>query len=134
MDKYPIPNVQDFTAHLHGCRVFSKLDLKKGYYQVKVADGDVCKTTVITPFGLWEFLRMPFGLRNAGQTFQRLMDQVLAGLDFVFVYLDDILIDVVFKYLPRKACCTKGLGARGMPPPTSPPPYALVWTCLHSTP
>jgi hypothetical protein len=92
VDKYPIPNVQDFTARLHGCRVFSKLDLKKGYYQVKVADGDVCKTAVITPFGLWEFLRMPFGLRNAGQTFQRLMDQVLAGLDFVFVYLDDILI------------------------------------------
>ncbi len=92
VDKYPIPNVQDFTAHLHGCGVFSKLDLKKGYYQVKVADGDVCKTAVITPFGLWEFLRMPFGLRNAGQTFQRLMDQVLACLDFVFVYLDDILI------------------------------------------
>ncbi len=72
--------------------MFSKLDLKKGYYQVKVADGDVCKTAVITPFVLWEFLRMAFGLRNAGQTFQRLMDKVLAGLDFVFVYLDDILI------------------------------------------
>jgi hypothetical protein len=92
VDKYPIPNVQDFTARLHGCWVFSKLDLKKGYYQVKVADGDVCKTAVITLFGLWEFLRMPFGLRNAGQTFQRLMDQVLASLGFVFVYLDDILI------------------------------------------
>jgi hypothetical protein len=59
---------------------------------VKVADGDVCKPAVITPFGLWEFLRMPFGLRNARQTFQQLMDQVLAGLDFVFVYLDDVLI------------------------------------------
>ncbi len=92
MDKYPIPNIQDFTTRLHGCRVFSKLDLKKGYYQVKVEDDEICKTAVITPFGLWEFLRMPFGLRNAGQTFQRLMYQVLAGLDYVFVYLEDILI------------------------------------------
>ncbi len=72
--------------------MFSKPDLKKGYYQVKVADCNICKTAVITPFGLWEFLRMPFGLRNAGQTFQGLMDQVLAGLDYVLVYLDDILI------------------------------------------
>ncbi len=88
MDKYPIPNVQDFTARL----VFSKLDLKKGYYQVKVTDGDVCKTVVITPFGLWEFLRMPFGLWNAGQNFQRLIDQVLVGLDYVFVFLDNMLI------------------------------------------
>jgi hypothetical protein len=92
VDKYPIPNVQDFTTHLHGCRVFSKLDLKKGYYQVKVANGNICKTVVIAPFGLWEFLRMLSGLRNAGQTFQWLMDQVLAGLDYVFVYLDAILI------------------------------------------
>ena len=57
VDKCPIPYVQDFTARLHGCQVFSKLDLKKGYYQVKVADGNICKTVVITPFGLWEFLR-----------------------------------------------------------------------------
>jgi hypothetical protein len=47
---------------------------------------------VITPFGLWKFLRMPFGLRNAGQSFQRFMDEVLSGLDFAFCYLDDILI------------------------------------------
>jgi hypothetical protein len=53
---------------------------------------DKPKTAVITPFGLWEFLRMPFGLKNAGQSFQRLMDRQMAGLDFVFVYLDDILI------------------------------------------
>ncbi len=47
---------------------------------------------VITPFGLWEFLRMPFGLRNTGQSLQRFMDDVLSGLDFAFCYLDDILI------------------------------------------
>ena len=50
------------------------------------------KTAIITPFGLWEFIRMPFGLRNAGQSFQRFMDEVLDGLDFCFVYLDDVLI------------------------------------------
>ena len=50
------------------------------------------KTTIITPFGLYEFLRMPFRLKDAAQTFQQLMDMVCLGLDFVFVYLDDILI------------------------------------------
>jgi hypothetical protein len=72
--------------------VFTKLDLCKGYYQVPVRPQDVPKTAVVTPFGLFEFLRMPFGLWNAGQTFQRLMDEVLAGLPFVFCYLDDVLI------------------------------------------
>jgi hypothetical protein len=52
----------------------------------------LCKTAIITPFGLYEFLRMPFGLKNAAQAFQRLMDGVLRGVDFVFVYLDDILV------------------------------------------
>jgi len=53
---------------------------------------DIPKTAVITPFGLFEFLRMPFGLKNAAQTFQHLMDSVLRDLPFVFVYLDDILV------------------------------------------
>jgi hypothetical protein len=90
-DRFPVPNIQDFTARLHGCMVFSKLDLRKGYYQVPVRAEDIPKTAVITPFGLWEFLRMPFGLKNAGQSFQRLIDRLMASLDFVFVYLDDIL-------------------------------------------
>ena len=53
---------------------------------------DILKTAIIIPFGLFEFLRLTFGLRNAGSTFQRLMDRVLAGLAFAFVYLDDIII------------------------------------------
>ncbi len=91
-DSYPLPNIQDLSSRLHGCSVFSKLDLRKGYYQILVQEGDIHKTAVITPFGLWEFLRMPFGLRNAGQSFQRFMDKVLSGLDSAFCYLDDILI------------------------------------------
>ena len=91
-DRYPVPNMQDLTARLHGSTIFTKLDLKKGYYQVPVNHRDIQKTAVITPFGLYEFLQMPFGLTNAGQTFQRLMDRFGAGMDFVFIYLDDILI------------------------------------------
>jgi Reverse transcriptase (RNA-dependent DNA polymerase) len=74
------------------CTVFTKLDLRKGYHQVPVHPKDVGKTAIITPFGLFEYIRMPFGLRNAGQTFQRLMDSVLQGLPYCFIYLDDVLI------------------------------------------
>jgi transposase InsO family protein len=91
-DKYPLPNMADLSARLAGCSLFTKLDLQKGYLQVPVAAADVPKTAVITPFGLFEFVRMPFGLKNAGMTFQRLMDSILNGLPFVFVYLDDILV------------------------------------------
>ena len=91
-DRYPIPRIHDFTANLAGMVIFSKVDLIRGYHQVPVNPDDVPKTAVITPFGLFEFLRMPFGLKNAAQTFQRLMDSILQDLDFLFVYLDDILV------------------------------------------
>jgi Reverse transcriptase (RNA-dependent DNA polymerase)/RNase H-like domain found in reverse transcriptase len=91
-DKYPLPNMADFAARLGGCRVFSKLDLNKGYLQVPVAEADIPKTALITPFGLFEFVRMPFGLKNAGMTFQRMMDAIFADLPFVFIYLDNVLI------------------------------------------
>jgi hypothetical protein len=91
-DKYPLPNMADLAARLDGCRLFSKLDLRKGYLQVPVAAEDVAKMAIITPFGLFEFTRMSFGLRNAGMTFQQLMDSVLGTLPFAFVYLDDILV------------------------------------------
>lgn len=91
-DRYPVPHIQDFSVHLAGAKVFSKVDLVRGYHQVPVHPQDVPKTAVITPFGLFEFLRMPFGLKGAAQTFQRLMDSVLRGMSFLFVYLDDILV------------------------------------------
>ncbi len=55
-------------------------------------EDDIQKTAITTPFGLFEFLRMTFGLRNAGNTFQRWMDRILGGLDFVFTYLDDVIV------------------------------------------
>ena len=91
-DRYPVPRIQDFTAQLAGCVIFSKVDLVRGYNQIPVRPKDIPKTAVITPFGLFEFLCMPFGLKNAAQTFQRFMDQVLSGLTFVFDYLDDMLV------------------------------------------
>ena len=91
-DRYPVPNIQDFTANLAGCKIFSKLDLIKGYYQVPMAPEDIEKTAVVTQFGLFEFLVIPFGLINSGCTFQRLMDEVLGDLPHSFVYVDDVLI------------------------------------------
>ena len=66
-----------------GSRYFTKLDLNTAYYQVPVAPEDVPKTTVTTPFGLFEFVGMPLGLRNATQTFQRYMDSLFRDLPFV---------------------------------------------------
>jgi len=91
-DRYPLPNLQDFAANLHGCTVFSKIDLKKGYHQIPMAAADIEKTAIVTPFGLYEYIRMPFGLKNAAQTFQRLMDHLFRDKPFVFIYLDDMII------------------------------------------
>ena len=91
-DCYPPPNILDFTSRISSSTVFSKLDLYKGYYQVPINEEDGQKTVFITPFGMFEFLRLPFGFRNARNTFQRMMDQILGDLPFCFVYVDDILI------------------------------------------
>lgn len=91
-DRYPVRHIGDVNHRLAGCRVFSTIDLVKAYHQIPVHPADVPKTAITTPFGAFEFPFMTFGLRNAGQTFQRFIDGVLRGLDFCFPYLDDVLV------------------------------------------
>lgn len=91
-DKYTIPHMQEFHWGLHDRTIFSKIDLIRAYHQIPVARDDVEKTAVITPFGLFEYVKMSFGLKNAAQTMQRFMDNITRDLPFVTVYIDDILI------------------------------------------
>ncbi len=91
-DEYPVPHMLDFMERFSDCTVFSKIDLRKGYWQIPVRLEDRPKTAIITPFGLFEFLRMPFGLCNAGSSFQRMMYWVLTGLPFAHCYLNDLHI------------------------------------------
>jgi hypothetical protein len=93
-NKYPIPNASDLFDRLSQASHFTKLDLRSGYWQVRIAEGDEAKTACVTRYGSYEFLVMPFGLTNAPATFCNLMNDVLYEfLDrFVVVYLDDIVI------------------------------------------
>ena len=93
-DAYPLPRIDDTLNTLAGSKWFSTLDLLSGYWQVEVAEEDRAKTAFCTTEGLFEFRVMPFGLCNAPATFQRLMDLVLAGLQWshCLVYLDDVIV------------------------------------------
>ena len=93
-DRYPLPRIDDLLHSTKKFKFKTTLDLQSGYYQVKVAVEDQLKTAFITPFGTYKFLRMPFGLRNAPATFQRLMDHFKIGLTdmFLLTYLDDLII------------------------------------------
>ena len=104
-NSFPLPRIDESLQALGKAKYFSVLDLTSGFYQVAMAEDDMQKTAFITPFGLWEYTRMPFGLCNSPATFQRLMlrcfgDQALESL---LIYLDDIIIysDTVDEHLKR---------------------------------
>ncbi|KAL6467387.1 hypothetical protein MHYP_G00251910 [Metynnis hypsauchen] len=93
-DAYPLPRIEESLDSLCGARWFSTLDLASGYNQVPVTEKDKVKTAFCTPFGLFEFNRMPFGLCNAPATFQRLMERMFGDQrhQSVLLYLDDVII------------------------------------------
>ena len=91
-DAYPLPRVDDLIDSVGQAQLVTKLDLLHGYHQIPLTPSAQKISAFITPFGLYEYCVMPFGLRNAGSTFQRMINGVIRGIPGVCAYLDDILI------------------------------------------
>jgi hypothetical protein len=93
-NKYPLPRIEDLFDQMKGAKIFSKIDLRSGYHQLKIRAEDVPKTAFTTTYGLYEFLVMSFGLNNALAYFMNLMNKVFMEYldEFVVVFIDDILV------------------------------------------
>ena len=92
VDRHPIPFLTNFVDAMAGSTVFSSLDLYKSYYQLELAPSSVHKTAMCTPIGLFAYKRLAMGMRNSQACMTKFMNEVLRGLDFVFCYIDDLLI------------------------------------------
>ncbi|KAE8989114.1 hypothetical protein PF011_g18907 [Phytophthora fragariae] len=118
-DVYPLPRMDETLEALGGALLFRTLDLKAGYWQIRVAEKDKAKTAFTTQQGLYQFVRMPFGLTNAPSTFQRMMNSVLRGLTWTtcLVYLDDIVVYTrggIQQHILELACVLERLAVAGL--------------------
>jgi hypothetical protein len=103
-NNYPLPRLDDLLDRLIGAKVFSWIDLKSGYYQIRIAEEDIEKTACRTRYGSYEFVVMPFGLCNAPATFTTLMNSMFhhESDDFMVVNIDDILVFSTSKEIHAK--------------------------------
>lgn len=121
-DFFPLPCIEESLTSLTRAHWYSTLDLASGYWQVEVAPADQEKTAFTTPFGLYQFERMPFGLCNAPVTFQRLMQRCLGAqvYDSLLIYLDDVIVyspnfNTHLQHLEQVFCCLQEHGLKLQP-------------------
>ena len=115
-DKYNLPHIQDFTNSIQNAKIFLTIDMKSAFNQTLMRVDHKHKTSIITPWGLFAFTAMPFGLKTSAQQWQRLMDIALLGLNNHFCYVDDIIIFQSLKKLTAFAavvCATRHIWPEG---------------------
>lgn len=92
IDQHPIPNIDEIFTRLNGGDTFTKLDFSDAYLQVELDESSKSLTTISTPFGFFRYKRMPFGISSAPAIFQKITDQIVAGIPYCAAYLDDIIV------------------------------------------